>query len=95
MKHSFAVKLAAVHHYMAGNSGIQATAAKFHLSHTHLTHWINLFRLHGHQALSLTVIQKSPFQIQPLLMPQQSGILRRQSGISRESQFARQPLVNN
>lgn len=51
MKHSLAVKLAAVRYYLDGNAGIHATAAKFRLSHTHLNHWINLYRLHGKEAL--------------------------------------------
>ncbi|WP_128880010.1 IS3-like element IS1397 family transposase [Shigella dysenteriae] len=51
MKHSFEVKLAAVNHYLAGHAGIISTAKLFQLSHTSLSHWINLFLLHGPQAL--------------------------------------------
>ncbi|UUD00417.1 IS3-like element IS1397 family transposase [Escherichia coli] len=51
MKHSFEVKLAAVNHYQAGHAGIISTAKLFQLSHTSLSHWINLFLLHGPQAL--------------------------------------------
>ncbi|EPT9195577.1 IS3 family transposase [Escherichia coli] len=51
MKHSFEVKLAAVNHYLAGHAGIISTAKLFQLSHTNLSHWINLFLLHGPQAL--------------------------------------------
>ncbi len=43
MKHSFEVKLAAVNHYLAGHAGIISTAKLFQLSHTSLSHWINLF----------------------------------------------------
>ncbi|MCN7726691.1 IS3 family transposase, partial [Escherichia coli] len=46
MKHPFEVKLAAVNHYLAGHAGIISTA-KLQLSHTSLSHWINLFLLHG------------------------------------------------
>ncbi len=42
MKHSFEVKLAAVNH-TAGHAGIISTAKLFQLSHTSLSHWINLF----------------------------------------------------
>ncbi len=45
MKHSFEVKLAAVNHYLAGHAGIISTAKLFQLSHTSLSHWINLFLL--------------------------------------------------
>ncbi|UGD70976.1 IS3 family transposase [Escherichia coli] len=51
MKHSFEVKLAAVNHYLAGHAGIISTAKPFQLSHTSLSHWINLFLLHGPRAL--------------------------------------------
>ncbi|EPO9133057.1 IS3-like element IS1397 family transposase, partial [Escherichia coli] len=51
MKHSFEVKLAAVNHYLAGHAGIISTAKLFQLSHTSLSHWINLFLLHGPRAL--------------------------------------------
>ncbi|EHT2212706.1 IS3 family transposase [Escherichia coli] len=51
MKHSFEVKLAAVNHYLAGHAGIIYTAKLFQLSHTSLSHWINLFLLHGPRAL--------------------------------------------
>ncbi|MDT3816463.1 IS3-like element IS1397 family transposase [Escherichia coli] len=51
MKHSFEVKLAAVNHYLAGQAGIISTAKLFQLSHTSLSHWINLFLLHGPRAL--------------------------------------------
>ncbi|UES01573.1 IS3-like element IS1397 family transposase [Escherichia coli] len=51
MKHSFEVKIAAVNHYLAGHAGIISTAKLFQLSHTSLSHWINLFLLHGPQAL--------------------------------------------
>ncbi|MDS1495443.1 IS3 family transposase [Shigella dysenteriae] len=51
MKHPFEVKLAAVNHYLAGHAGIISTAKLFQLSHTSLSHWINLFLLHGPQAL--------------------------------------------
>ncbi|MDS1495970.1 IS3 family transposase [Shigella dysenteriae] len=51
MKHSFEVKLAAVNHYLAGHAGIISTAKLFQLSHTSLSHWINLFLLHGPLAL--------------------------------------------
>ncbi|WP_409024660.1 IS3-like element IS1397 family transposase [Escherichia coli] len=51
MKHSFEVKLAAVNHYLAGHAGIISTAKLFQLSHTSLSHWINLFLLHGPWAL--------------------------------------------
>ncbi|ELO3284526.1 IS3 family transposase [Escherichia coli] len=51
MKLSFEVKLAAVNHYLAGHAGIISTAKLFQLSHTSLSHWINLFLLHGPQAL--------------------------------------------
>ncbi|EIG1353870.1 IS3 family transposase [Escherichia coli] len=51
MKHSFEVKLAAVNHYLAGHAGIISTAKLFQLSHTSLSHWINLFLLHGSRAL--------------------------------------------
>ncbi|QMA86176.1 IS3 family transposase [Escherichia coli] len=51
MKHSFEVKLAAVNHYLAGHTGIISTAKLFQLSHTSLSHWINLFLLHGPRAL--------------------------------------------
>ncbi len=47
MKHSFEIKLAAVNHYLAGHAGIISTAKLFQLSHTSLSHWINLFLLHG------------------------------------------------
>ncbi|EMV6084113.1 IS3 family transposase, partial [Escherichia coli] len=50
-KHSFEVKLAAVNHYLAGHAGIISTAKLFQLSHTSLSHWINLFLLHGPRAL--------------------------------------------
>ncbi|STI94637.1 IS putative transposase [Escherichia coli] len=43
MKHSFEIKLAAVNHYLAGHAGIISTAKLFQLSHTSLSHWINLF----------------------------------------------------
>ncbi|QTP68498.1 IS3 family transposase [Escherichia coli] len=46
-----AVKLAAVNHYLAGHAGIISTAKLFQLSHTSLSHWINLFLLHGPRAL--------------------------------------------
>ncbi|HHU2179561.1 IS3 family transposase [Escherichia coli] len=36
---------------MAGHAGIISTAKLFQLSHTSLSHWINLFLLHGPQAL--------------------------------------------
>ncbi|HAJ5466847.1 TPA: IS3-like element IS1397 family transposase, partial [Escherichia coli] len=49
--HSFEVKLAAVNHYLAGHAGIISTAKLFQLSHTSLSHWINLFLLHGPRAL--------------------------------------------
>ncbi|RRC42549.1 transcriptional regulator, partial [Escherichia coli] len=42
MKHSFEVKLAAVNHYLAGHAGIISTVKLFQLSHTSLSHWINL-----------------------------------------------------
>ncbi|EIH0542189.1 IS3-like element IS1397 family transposase, partial [Escherichia coli] len=45
------VKLAAVNHYLAGHAGIISTAKLFQLSHTSLSHWINLFLLHGPRAL--------------------------------------------
>ncbi|HBV1634494.1 TPA: IS3 family transposase, partial [Escherichia coli] len=45
------VKIAAVNHYLAGHAGIISTAKLFQLSHTSLSHWINLFLLHGPQAL--------------------------------------------
>ncbi|MCR1129315.1 IS3-like element IS1397 family transposase, partial [Escherichia coli] len=48
---SFEVKLAAVNHYLAGHAGIISTAKLFQLSHTSLSHWINLFLLHGPRAL--------------------------------------------
>ncbi|MGV1359584.1 IS3-like element IS1397 family transposase, partial [Klebsiella pneumoniae] len=48
---SFEVKIAAVNHYLAGHAGIISTAKLFQLSHTSLSHWINLFLLHGPQAL--------------------------------------------
>ncbi|WP_449261932.1 IS3 family transposase [Escherichia coli] len=51
MKHSFEVKLAAVNHYLAGHAGIISTAKLFQLSHTSLSHWINIFLLHGPRAL--------------------------------------------
>ncbi|MFK8387500.1 IS3-like element IS1397 family transposase [Escherichia coli] len=51
MKHSFEVKIAAVNHYLAGHAGIISTAKLFQLSHTSLSHWINLFLLHGPQTL--------------------------------------------
>ncbi|WP_407219845.1 IS3 family transposase [Escherichia coli] len=51
MKHSFEVKLAAVNHYLAGHAGIISTAKLFQLSYTSLSHWINLFLLHGPRAL--------------------------------------------
>ncbi|WP_116630765.1 IS3-like element IS1397 family transposase [Escherichia coli] len=51
MKHSFEVKLAAVNHYLAGHAGIISTVKLFQLSHTSLSHWINLFLLHGPRAL--------------------------------------------
>ncbi|HHV2364295.1 TPA: helix-turn-helix domain-containing protein, partial [Escherichia coli] len=51
MKHSFEIKLAAVNHYLAGHAGIISTAKLFQLSHTSLSHWINLFLLHGPRAL--------------------------------------------
>lgn len=51
MKHSPAVKLAAVRFYLAGKAGINATAIRFRISHTHLCYWINLYRLHGRKAL--------------------------------------------
>ncbi|WP_115384693.1 IS3-like element IS1397 family transposase [Escherichia coli] len=51
MKHSFEVKLAAVNHYLAGHAGIISTAKLFQLSHTSLSHWINLFLLHGPRVL--------------------------------------------
>ncbi|NJB26846.1 IS3 family transposase [Escherichia coli] len=51
MKHPFEVKLAAVNHYLAGHAGIISTAKLFQLSHTSLSHWINLFLLHGPLAL--------------------------------------------
>ncbi|MEE7235463.1 IS3-like element IS1397 family transposase [Escherichia coli O51:H51] len=51
MKHLFEVKLAAVNHYLAGHAGIISTAKLFQLSHTSLSHWINLFLLHGPRAL--------------------------------------------
>ncbi|MFZ3767798.1 IS3 family transposase [Escherichia coli] len=51
MKHPFEVKLAAVNHYLAGHAGIISTAKLFQLSHTSLSHWINLFLLHGPRAL--------------------------------------------
>ncbi|WP_101911747.1 IS3-like element IS1397 family transposase [Escherichia coli] len=51
MKHSFEVKLAAVNLYLAGHAGIISTAKLFQLSHTSLSHWINLFLLHGPRAL--------------------------------------------
>ncbi|WP_128880118.1 IS3 family transposase [Shigella dysenteriae] len=51
MKHSFEVKLAAVNHYLAGHADIISTAKLFQLSHTSLSHWINLFLLHGPLAL--------------------------------------------
>ncbi|EOK1276315.1 IS3-like element IS1397 family transposase, partial [Escherichia coli] len=51
MKHSFEVKIAAVNHYLAGHAGIISTAKLFQLSHTSLSHWINLFLLHGPRAL--------------------------------------------
>ncbi|MBV5195860.1 IS3-like element IS1397 family transposase [Escherichia coli] len=51
MKHSFEAKLAAVNHYLAGHAGIISTAKLFQLSHTSLSHWINLFLLHGPRAL--------------------------------------------
>ncbi|EDW2587876.1 IS3 family transposase, partial [Escherichia coli] len=38
-------------HYLAGHAGIISTAKLFQLSHTSLSHWINLFLLHGPQAL--------------------------------------------
>ncbi|EOW7442566.1 IS3-like element IS1397 family transposase, partial [Escherichia coli] len=44
-------KLAAVNHYLAGHAGIISTAKLFQLSHTSLSHWINLFLLHGPRAL--------------------------------------------
>ncbi|WP_148725998.1 IS3-like element IS1397 family transposase, partial [Escherichia coli] len=47
----FEVKLAAVNHYLAGHAGIISTAKLFQLSHTSLSHWINLFLLHGPRAL--------------------------------------------
>ncbi len=47
MKHSFEIKLAAVNHYLAGHAGIISTAKLFQLSHTSLSHWINLFLLHS------------------------------------------------
>ncbi|HFL4040131.1 TPA: IS3-like element IS1397 family transposase, partial [Escherichia coli] len=47
----FEVKLAAVNHYLAGHAGIIYTAKLFQLSHTSLSHWINLFLLHGPRAL--------------------------------------------
>ncbi|HBA4732429.1 TPA: IS3 family transposase [Escherichia coli] len=50
-EHSFEVKLAAVNHYLAGHAGIISTAKLFQLSHTSLSHWINLFLLHGPRAL--------------------------------------------
>ncbi|ELH6220786.1 IS3 family transposase, partial [Escherichia coli] len=43
--------LAAVNHYLAGHAGIISTAKLFQLSHTSLSHWINLFLLHGPRAL--------------------------------------------
>ncbi|ECI7089672.1 IS3 family transposase, partial [Salmonella enterica subsp. enterica] len=43
--------IAAVNHYLAGHAGIISTAKLFQLSHTSLSHWINLFLLHGPQAL--------------------------------------------
>ncbi|HBC0809752.1 TPA: IS3 family transposase [Escherichia coli] len=51
MKHLFEVKLAAVNHYLAGHAGIISTAKLFQLSHTSLSHWINLFLLHGPRTL--------------------------------------------
>ncbi|WP_106376284.1 IS3-like element IS1397 family transposase, partial [Escherichia coli] len=42
---------AAVNHYLAGHAGIISTAKLFQLSHTSLSHWINLFLLHGPRAL--------------------------------------------
>ncbi|WP_115207940.1 IS3 family transposase [Escherichia coli] len=51
MKHSFEIKLAAVNHYLAGHAGIISTAKLFQLSHTSLSHWINLFLLHGPRPL--------------------------------------------
>ncbi|EKF8437779.1 IS3 family transposase, partial [Escherichia coli] len=41
----------AVNHYLAGHAGIISTAKLFQLSHTSLSHWINLFLLHGPRAL--------------------------------------------
>ncbi|WP_169752003.1 IS3-like element IS1397 family transposase, partial [Escherichia coli] len=38
-------------HYLAGHAGIISTAKLFQLSHTSLSHWINLFLLHGPRAL--------------------------------------------
>ncbi|EHS4094791.1 IS3 family transposase, partial [Escherichia coli] len=40
-----------VNHYLAGHAGIISTAKLFQLSHTSLSHWINLFLLHGPRAL--------------------------------------------
>ncbi|MDG5604865.1 IS3 family transposase, partial [Escherichia coli] len=37
--------------YLAGHAGIISTAKLFQLSHTSLSHWINLFLLHGPRAL--------------------------------------------
>lgn len=52
MKHDFETRLAAVRYCLDGHAGIQATAAKFNLSHTCLCHWINLYRHHGERALA-------------------------------------------
>jgi transposase len=60
MRHSLAVKLAAVRYYLDGNAGINATAAKFRLSHTQLNHWINLYRLHGRNALAPVTGRRYP-----------------------------------
>ncbi|MDO1998887.1 IS3 family transposase, partial [Escherichia coli] len=43
--------LAAVNHSLSGHAGIISAAKLFHLSPTSLSHWINLFLLHGPRAL--------------------------------------------
>ncbi len=47
MKHSFEIKLAAVNHYLACHAVIISRAKLLQLFHTSLSHWINLFLLHG------------------------------------------------
>jgi transposase len=51
MKHPFSVRLAAVKHYLSGNSSLAETALQFNVGKSPLTRWVRVFRQQGEAGL--------------------------------------------